>query len=152
MTKEELEKEADDYAEKHAFRVPYDGSNKFYDDVDFKASKEAYVAGAELREKRIADLERKLEQTEKDLAISEHDREHNDYELTEVYKKVEQLEKENAELKKHIEMDCIDCVDYIKNRKLEKQLEQAKELLRRSYDNYISMQPLRGEIEKFLKE
>ena len=36
----------------------------------------------------------------KDLAISEHDREHNAYELTEVYKKVEQLEKENAELKK----------------------------------------------------
>ena len=35
----------------------------------------------------------------KDLAISEHDREHNDYELTEVYKKVEQLEKENSQLK-----------------------------------------------------
>jgi hypothetical protein len=31
---EELEKEAGDYADKHAFRVPYDGSNKFYDDVD----------------------------------------------------------------------------------------------------------------------
>jgi flagellar motility protein MotE (MotC chaperone) len=35
----------------------------------------------------------------KDLAISEHDREHNDYELTEVYKKVAELEKENAELR-----------------------------------------------------
>lgn len=45
MTEEELEKEADDYAENHAFRVPYDGSNKFYDDVDFKASKEGYIAG-----------------------------------------------------------------------------------------------------------
>ena len=56
MTKEELEKEAEEYAEKHAFRVPYDGSNKFYDDVDFKASKEGYLASAEPREKRIAEL------------------------------------------------------------------------------------------------
>ena len=53
MTKEELEKEAEEYADKHAFRVPYDGSNKFYDDVDFKASKEGYVLGAEPREKQI---------------------------------------------------------------------------------------------------
>ena len=29
-----FEKEAEEYAEKHAFRVPYDGSNKFYDDKD----------------------------------------------------------------------------------------------------------------------
>ena len=66
---------------------------------------------------------------------------------------MQQLEKENEVLKEHIKTEsCIDCVDYIKNRKLEKQLEQAKELLRRSYDNYISMQPLRGEIENFLKE
>jgi hypothetical protein len=39
----------------------------------------------------------------KDLAISEHDREHNDYELTEVYKKVAELVKENAEAKNLIE-------------------------------------------------
>lgn len=58
MTKEELEKEAGDYADEHAFRVPYDGSNKFYDDVDFKASKEGYLAGAEPREKRIEELEK----------------------------------------------------------------------------------------------
>jgi hypothetical protein len=32
----------------------------------------------------------------KDLAISEHDREHNDYELTEVYKKVAELEEKLA--------------------------------------------------------
>lgn len=57
MAREELEKEAGDYADKHAFRVPYDGSNKFYDDVDFKASKEGYLAGAKPREKRIAKLE-----------------------------------------------------------------------------------------------
>ena len=43
-----LEEEAEEYAEKHAFRIPYDGSNKFYDDVDFKASKEGFLQGAEL--------------------------------------------------------------------------------------------------------
>ena len=62
MTKKELEKEADNYAEQHAFRVPYDGSNKFYDDVDFKASKEGYLAGAESREKRIAELKAQIEE------------------------------------------------------------------------------------------
>lgn len=48
---------------------------------------------------RIAELEAQIEQNKIDLAISEQDREHNDYELTEVYTKVEQLEKENAKLK-----------------------------------------------------
>lgn len=61
---EKLEKEAGDYAEKHAFRVPYDGSNKFYDDVDFKASKEGYIAGAKPREEQIAKLEDTLEKLE----------------------------------------------------------------------------------------
>ena len=36
---------AEEYAEKHSFRVPYDGSNKFYDDTDFKASKDGFLAG-----------------------------------------------------------------------------------------------------------
>ena len=53
MIKEKLEKEAEAFAEQHAFRVPYDGSNKFYDDVDFKASKEGYLAAAKPREKQI---------------------------------------------------------------------------------------------------
>ncbi len=42
-----LEEAADDYADKHGFRVPYDGSNNYYDDVDVKASKEGFIAGAE---------------------------------------------------------------------------------------------------------
>jgi hypothetical protein len=37
---------------------------------------------------KITELEQKLEQNKIDLAISEHDREHDDYELTEVYAKV----------------------------------------------------------------
>ena len=64
MVKEKLEKEAGDYADKHAFRVPYDGSNKFYDDVDFKASKEGYLAGAKPREKIITKLEDTLGKVE----------------------------------------------------------------------------------------
>ena len=39
------EEMAEEYAEKHSFRVPYDGSNKFYDDTDFKASKDGFLAG-----------------------------------------------------------------------------------------------------------
>lgn len=44
---EDLEEAADEYADKHGFRVPYDGSNNYYDDVDVKASKEGFLAGAE---------------------------------------------------------------------------------------------------------
>lgn len=41
MTREEtIKKQAEDYADKHGFRVPYDGSNNFYDETDVKASLE----------------------------------------------------------------------------------------------------------------
>ena len=90
MTKEELEKEA----EKHADGIYHykinvsdygeDGIiNYRYSDI-----KEAYQKGAEPREKRIAELEQKLEQTEKDLA---------DYQFN--YPTIKELQKENAELK-----------------------------------------------------
>ena len=71
---EELRKEADDYADKHAFRVPYDGSNKFYDDVDFKASKDGYLAGAEPREKRIAELKKENAELKEKLEIEQNAR------------------------------------------------------------------------------
>jgi flagellar biosynthesis chaperone FliJ len=48
----DLEEAADEYAEKHGFRVPYDGSNNFYDEVDVKASKEGFIAGAEWQKER----------------------------------------------------------------------------------------------------
>lgn len=41
-----IENAANDYADKHGFRVPYDGSNKFYDNNDVKWSKEGFIAGA----------------------------------------------------------------------------------------------------------
>ena len=36
---------ADKYAEKHAFIVPYDGSNKSYNEKDYKCSKEGFKSG-----------------------------------------------------------------------------------------------------------
>lgn len=42
----DLEEAAKEYAEMHGFRVPYDGSDNFYDDANIKASKEGFIAGA----------------------------------------------------------------------------------------------------------
>lgn len=97
---EELEKEADDYADKHAFRVPYDGSNKFYDDVDFKASKEGYLAGAKPREKRIEELEQKLEQTEKEKAELKEFFENEYFQISDrtADEKIKELEKHQVEV------------------------------------------------------
>lgn len=50
---EDLEKTADDYADKHGFRVLYDASKTFYDDVDVKASREGFIAGAQWKEEQI---------------------------------------------------------------------------------------------------
>jgi len=47
MKREEIiKKQAEDYADKHGFRVPYDGSNNFYDETDVKASLEGFIEGA----------------------------------------------------------------------------------------------------------
>ena len=51
-----LDEAADEYAEKHGFRVPYDGSDNFYDDVDVKASKDAFIAGANWQKQHDAEL------------------------------------------------------------------------------------------------
>ena len=51
MTTEEIEKAANEFAEKHGFRVPYDGSNEFYDKVDVRASKDGFKAGVEFTDK-----------------------------------------------------------------------------------------------------
>lgn len=45
-TTDELVNEANIYADKHGFRIPYDGSNDFYDELDVKCSKEGFIAGA----------------------------------------------------------------------------------------------------------
>ena len=48
-----MEEAAEKYADKHGFRVPYDGSNNYYDDVDVKASKEGFIAGAEWQKEQM---------------------------------------------------------------------------------------------------
>ena len=117
MTKEELEKEAEEYADKHAFRVPYDGSNKFYDDVDFKASKEGYVLGAEPREKQIqidAEQIRALQKQNGELTDKVNDLEDKlanaDYQLEGRDNEIRELE---AQIKKM--QNCRNC----KNEKIE---------------------------------
>lgn len=40
-----IKKKAEEYTEKKAFRVPYDGSNKFYDDKDYDSSLKGYTTG-----------------------------------------------------------------------------------------------------------
>jgi hypothetical protein len=43
-----------EYAEKHGFRVPYDGSNEFYDKTDVKASEDGFLAGVEFAQRWIS--------------------------------------------------------------------------------------------------
>lgn len=114
MTKEELKQEAEEkcVCTDEAMQIMY---------------RIGYIDGAEPREKRIAKLE-------KELAVSEHDREHNDYELAEVYKKAGQLEKENTELKKRnlSAQDAVTTQMYTNKANKEiadKQLTKAKEII-----------------------
>ena len=51
MTTEEIDKAANEFAEKHGFRVPYDGSNEFYDKVNIRVSKDGFKAGVEFSDK-----------------------------------------------------------------------------------------------------
>ena len=90
MTKEELKQEAEEYAE---------GMAKYYASTHEdcipsqfeKYLRNAYISSAEPREKQIAELEQKLEQTEKDLA---------DYQFN--YPTIKELQQENADLKEEI--------------------------------------------------
>ena len=54
VIEKEIEKSADEYAEKHGFRVPYDGSNDFYDKTDVKASKEGFIEGAKWMYRKLS--------------------------------------------------------------------------------------------------
>jgi chromosome segregation ATPase len=85
MTKEELEKEIKNYINKNCKQWETDGLTA--DDI----VRIAVLDFAEPREKRIAELERKLEQTENDLA---------DYQFN--YPTIKELQKENADLKEEI--------------------------------------------------
>ena len=57
----DLEEAAGEYAEKHGFRIPYDGSDNFYDNIDVKASKEGFIAGAEWQKEQDNAISRQAE-------------------------------------------------------------------------------------------
>ena len=120
MTKEELEKEADDYvANTDTSICEFEGIVAIICDGEGNAidadsiAKSAYLAGAEPREKRIEQLEKEIKRLETELAITDNDREHNYYECLDLYKKVEELNNELAELR-------------VKNETLEKEAELYK--------------------------
>lgn len=112
MNKEEIEKEAEE-----KFKVNNEDKDRehYYDRMWFKTG---YLAGSEPREKRIEELERKLEQTEKDLA---------DYQFN--YPTIKELEKENAELKNKLtEKVTLESLDVVsaKMNDLEKENSELK--------------------------
>lgn len=156
MDREKLEKEAADYAEKHAFRVPYDGSNKFYDDVDFKASKEGYLVGAEPREKIIAKLEEQNKNQEESLRITLLEEERK-------AKRIKELEVENAELRtKYLQATnegtswaCLKNLENA-NERLCQDLHKAEEIIKNllTYCRNYPQQALEKiqQAEQFLKE
>ena len=68
--------------------------------------------------------------------------------------RIKELEKENAELRKKLKPEnCLKLLakeGYIKF--TSEHLTKAKELLKRCYENYIYLEPLRSEIKQFLSE
>ena len=62
-----------------------------------------------------------------------------------------ELEKENAELKK-LKRECETSLCRAEYQYNYEQLTKAKELLKRCYENYIYLEPLRSEIKQFLSE
>ena len=127
MTKEELEKEAIKASDKKCVK----GCSKYYR----YGFQDGYLAGAEPREKRIAELEQKLEQTEKDLA---------DYQFN--YPTIKELQKEIAELKS--EKGCETCTKFD-----EVKLTKAKEIIHKvCYEYGIYEKDLMEEAKQFLKE
>lgn len=113
MTKDELEKEAEEFT---------DSKKSFWRQgrTCIASVKQAYIAGAEPREKQIEELERKLEQTEKDLA---------DYQFN--YPTIKELQKENAELKEKLEIEQNARGDWFgKAVTKDRRLNEAKEIIR----------------------
>ena len=73
--------------------------------------------------------------------------------LTELKKENERLTDELKSLRESIKNYGAGCYENgLRNgkRKLEEQLTKAKDLLKRCYENYIYLEPLRSEIEQFL--
>jgi hypothetical protein len=56
IREKEILAEADKFADEHGFRVPYDGTNNFYDEVDVKASMDGFIAGAKWADKTVIEI------------------------------------------------------------------------------------------------
>lgn len=146
MSKEEIEKEARNFASVYAHEYAIDDNN--FDSVH-QASKEGYKNGAEPREKRIEELEQKLEQTEKDLA---------DYQFN--YPSIKELSKENAEIdvKRKAERQIFQGIVEKKNEQLTKATELLRFWVDDFYDSfkhsnkYEARHKALVETEQFLKE
>ena len=137
MIKEELKKEAKSYAKKK-----FDEEEQAYlHDI----IAQTYLAGAEPREKRIKELEQKLEQTEKDIA---------DYQFN--YPKIKELEKENEELKRRLDnLFNSDCWASEQLTKAKDHIKQLLDCLKQDTNdpqtNYYVCQYM-DKAEQFLKE
>jgi predicted nucleic acid-binding Zn-ribbon protein len=126
MTKEDFDAEVYEYAK----------SRNGTEDSRMTDRMLAYRAGAEPREKRISELEKELE-FEKSV--------NGEFSAMD---KLRELEKENAELK---DDNKVMADNYSKmEQKFYNNLTKAKDLLKRCYENYIYLEPLRSEIEQFL--
>ena len=128
MTKEELEKEAEEYADWFWGAAP----------SMMKALARAYIKGAEPREKRIAELEKEnAELRAKESFVGDQNRK-----LCEQQLKIEVLEAENAELKAENDARKFAMVMSEKvekqlreeNTKLKKQLEMSNKVYNDNHD------------------
>ena len=115
MTKEELEKEAEEYGIDNFEQCMYDDVKGW--ETDCKARVQAYIDGAEPREKRIAEL----------IALINAERERQE-KCDDVHlRTIAELEKENAELKNKLEhRNCLDCSNHSSKLRL-RTLELEKE-------------------------
>ena len=117
MTKEELEKEAEVFvSEKWTPYDFYDTECNVYNDDIKENLIETYIAGAELREKRISDLESTNKKISNEFHKLVDSFEKKQNENVELIGKVAFLEKYIAELEQQIEkmkkyLDC-DCCEY----------------------------------------
>jgi hypothetical protein len=159
MTKEELEKEAEAYTDKLL---------EDWELYDPEALQEAYVAGAEPREKRIAELEKenkelktkKIPQLERKIASIRGAHSVDCKKLNARTEQVERLKEENARLKKESEENQdLATIAYMQGAsKYKAKLEYAKTIIEDllsscfGYNSKTVNYEVKAKAEEFLKE
>ena len=74
-------------------------------DLACQGYKDGYLAGLRERKSQLTEKDKQIEELRGQLVITEHDREHNDYELAETYKKIAELEAQIEKMKKYVLCD-----------------------------------------------